>query len=135
MVALVRERRELAYKQASMIDELTGLLNRRGFMGSATRACEPGRPFAVLALDLDRFKEVNDRHGHAAGDDLLAMFARVLRAQVRATDIVARMGGEEFGVLMPGARARHCLPGRRAHSCGIPRRRRARSISPASPAR
>ena len=103
MVALVRERRELAYKQASMIDELTGLLNRRGFMGSATRACEPGRPFAVLALDLDRFKEVNDRHGHAAGDDLLAMFARVLRAQVRATDIVARMGGEEFGVLMPGA--------------------------------
>lgn len=101
MVALVRERRELVYKRASMMDELTGLLNRRGFMGSAMRACLPDRPFAVLALDLDRFKEVNDRHGHAAGDDLLATFAQVLRAQVRGSDIVARLGGEEFGVLMP----------------------------------
>lgn len=101
LVALVRERRELAYKRAALVDDLTGLLNRRGFMGSAVQACAPGRPFAVLALDLDRFKDVNDRHGHATGDDLLAMFARVLRENVRATDVVARMGGEEFGVLMP----------------------------------
>lgn len=101
MIAMVRERRELTYKQASMIDDLTGLLNRRGFMGSAVRACAPGRPFAVLALDLDRFKQVNDRHGHATGDTLLVMFAQVLNLHVRPLDVVARMGGEEFGVLMP----------------------------------
>lgn len=103
MVAMVRERRELVYKRASLVDELTGLFNRRGFMERAPLACRAGVSVAVLALDLDHFKDVNDRHGHPAGDRMLAVFGQVLRASMRANDVVARMGGEEFGVLMPDA--------------------------------
>ncbi|MCJ8141366.1 GGDEF domain-containing protein [Ancylobacter sp. A5.8] len=111
VVALVRERRELSLQHASMIDELTGLLNRRGFMARSVQVCHPGGMVALLALDLDRFKAVNDRHGHAGGDRLLVLFADVLRATVRAGDIVARIGGEEFGVLMPDAGAEAALAG------------------------
>lgn len=108
-IAMVRDRQEQAFRRASLLDDLTGLMNRRGFMDSAPAACQPGRPFAVMALDLDRFKDVNDRHGHAAGDALLVLFAQVLRAELRASDVVARTGGEEFGVLMPGASAQNAL--------------------------
>ncbi|MFT0861799.1 GGDEF domain-containing protein [Ancylobacter sp. G4_0304] len=111
VIGLVRERRELNLRHASMIDELTGLLNRRGFMARSVQVCHPGGQVALLALDLDRFKEVNDRHGHAGGDRLLVLFADVLRATVRAGDIVARVGGEEFDVLMPGASAEAALMG------------------------
>jgi diguanylate cyclase (GGDEF)-like protein len=103
VIALVRERREINLKHATMVDELTALLNRRGFMTRSVQICRPGTNVALLALDLDHFKAVNDNHGHAGGDRLLVLFAEVLRGGVRAGDVVARIGGEEFGVLMPNA--------------------------------
>jgi diguanylate cyclase (GGDEF)-like protein len=60
-----------------------------------------GLPFCVLMLDVDHFKQVNDQHGHAGGDDVLRRLARMLVAQLRAVDLPARLGGEEFAVLMP----------------------------------
>ncbi|HSI40092.1 MAG TPA: GGDEF domain-containing protein [Xanthobacteraceae bacterium] len=103
VIGLVRERRERQFEEAALIDDLTGLLNRRGFLTRTRDAVAGGGPVAVLALDLDRFKTINDVYGHAAGDDVLRLFARVLRDNLRGTDIVGRLGGEEFGVVLPGA--------------------------------
>ncbi len=89
----------------SVTDELTGLWNVRHLGESlrleVERANRFGRALGVLALDLDRFKEVNDRFGHRAGDAVLAEFARRIRAVVREVDLVFRQGGEEFVVLLP----------------------------------
>lgn len=89
----------------AMIDPLTGLFNRRyathHLDSFVARARATGQPFAGLMLDLDRFKAVNDRHGHPAGDAVLRDFARRLRENVRGIDLVARLGGEEFFVAMP----------------------------------
>jgi diguanylate cyclase (GGDEF)-like protein len=86
-------------------DELTGLLNRRGFRELAEQelkvARRSGRSDAVLFLDLDGFKQVNDTHGHAEGDAALRAVAGVLRAAVREGDIVARLGGDEFAIYAP----------------------------------
>jgi len=97
------------YQQLSeqmMQDSLTGLLNRRALMQSLARAIERsrhgGQPLALLAMDLDHFKRVNDTRGHSAGDAALCAVARTLSAAVRANDQVARLGGEEFVVLLPG---------------------------------
>jgi len=88
-------------------DSLTGLLNREGWETQAPRACErarrEGRPVAVIYLDLDHFKLANDTHGHAVGDQLLRMVADVLRGHCHEGVPVARVGGEEFLVLLPGA--------------------------------
>jgi diguanylate cyclase (GGDEF)-like protein len=87
------------------IDGLAGVLNRRRFMESATeelaRARRYARPLSVIAIDLDYFKTVNDRFGHGAGDDVLAALAQTLQAQTRRQDIVGRLGGEEFAVILP----------------------------------
>ncbi|WP_280152700.1 EAL domain-containing protein [Piscinibacter sp. XHJ-5] len=84
-------------------DVLTGTLNRASFahalQQAAQRACDGGPSFAVLCIDLDRFKEVNDSLGHAAGDQMLRTVAARLRASVREHDVVARLGGDEFAVL------------------------------------
>ncbi|MPL84646.1 Response regulator PleD [bioreactor metagenome] len=89
----------------AMTDPLTGLHNRRYAMSQlarlAERARSTGRPFAVMALDLDRFKAVNDTWGHAAGDAVLVEVAQRLRAQLRQVDLLARIGGEEFLVALP----------------------------------
>jgi diguanylate cyclase (GGDEF)-like protein len=86
-------------------DTLTGLVNRRTLLDHAQRdvglARRSARPFAVALLDLDDFKSVNDRHGHAVGDALLRAIADVCRQTVRSTDVVARWGGEEMVVAMP----------------------------------
>lgn len=85
-------------------DPLTGLLNRRGFAERAellmAQAQRLGAPVAVLMLDIDHFKEVNDRVGHEAGDRLLCAFAQMLQQRLRASDLVARLGGDEFVVLL-----------------------------------
>jgi two-component system, cell cycle response regulator len=97
--AALRELRELATR-----DALTGLLNRRAFDAvlseEVERASRLGHPLALVMFDLDHFKVINDTHGHAAGDAVLAEIARVFEAEVRTIDRVARIGGEEFAVVL-----------------------------------
>ncbi|SIR76199.1 PAS domain S-box-containing protein/diguanylate cyclase (GGDEF) domain-containing protein [Janthinobacterium sp. TND4EL3] len=112
----VRERRELAAKNASLLaqleqqalhDALTSLPNRRAYEAQAeqamARAARSGAALTVGVADLDHFKKINDRHGHAVGDAVLRNVAQVLRDTGRVTDVAARMGGEEFGLLFPDA--------------------------------
>ena len=90
---------------AATLDPLTGLCNRRHAIARleslATAARDSGSPFAVMMLDIDHFKAINDSHGHATGDRVLIEVARRLRDNMRAIDLVARIGGEEFLVAMP----------------------------------
>jgi two-component system cell cycle response regulator len=89
----------------AMVDPLTGAYNRRYAMprlaGIAAQAASENLPFAVMVVDLDRFKAVNDRHGHAAGDAVLVEVARRLGENLRISDLLARIGGEEFLVVLP----------------------------------
>jgi diguanylate cyclase (GGDEF)-like protein len=91
------------------VDEATGCLNRRGFARHLERAAaagaRTGAPVALLALDLDHFKEVNDRFGHLSGDAVLSEVSASLRRIVAHDGVVARLGGEEFAILMPEADA------------------------------
>ncbi|MEV6349105.1 diguanylate cyclase [Actinoplanes sp. NPDC051851] len=83
-------------------DYLTGLFNRRQLMTELTAAIERGTPFAVVLLDIDFFKQVNDRYGHNAGDDVLVHLADALTGALRPGDVAARYGGEEFALLLHG---------------------------------
>lgn len=103
--ALIQAEWKIAELEAHAdIDPLLGILNRRGFARELTRSLAYVSRYATEAvlvyIDLDGFKAVNDRYGHAAGDVLLKAVAATLRARVRASDVVARMGGDEFAVLM-----------------------------------
>jgi diguanylate cyclase (GGDEF)-like protein/PAS domain S-box-containing protein len=107
----ISERKELAQRLEYLIDHdfLTGLANRRRFEQEVSREVERvaryGTPGAVLVIDLDNFKEVNDTFGHMAGDDLLKGVAGAVKHRIRQTDLLARIGGDEFGVLLPQADA------------------------------
>ena len=95
----------LAQAELARIDPLTGLINRRAFLERCTQERSrvernPG-PLSLALLDLDRFKEVNDKFGHPAGDQALREFAKALVRTMRSTDALARTGGEEFAILMP----------------------------------
>ena len=100
-----RDRAERAESEA-MTDSLTGLYNRRGWErrlhAEESRCKREGRPAGVISVDLDELKLVNDRHGHAAGDDLICRASDTLRAAVREQDVVARLGGDEFAILGVG---------------------------------
>ncbi len=102
LLALTDEERRLLVRATT--DPLTGLANRAAFLERARlevlRAERTGRPLAVVLLDLDHFKSVNDRHGHPAGDKVLAGAARAIAQTVRGIDLAARWGGEEFAVLL-----------------------------------
>ena len=102
---LVAQHERIAFLEAlSITDELTGLLNRRGFDEALRRilmsALRYGDDGVLLVCDIDDFKNVNDRHGHAAGDLALREIGNLLKAQVRETDFVARLGGDEFALIL-----------------------------------
>ncbi len=105
--AVLRDTRKLQnhYRNLSMVDELTGLYNRRFFFTESRlalgRAVRYRRPIAFILVDLDRFKAVNDSFGHATGDMVLRDSAKTLLGQLRESDVLARVGGEEFAVLVP----------------------------------
>jgi diguanylate cyclase (GGDEF)-like protein len=107
VLAVIVLRLHAAYRgiqELSRRDPLTGLLNRRGFeelaMRELRRAERHGRPIAFALIDIDRFKQVNDRYGHAAGDRVLQLVAAQL-STLRVSDFAVRLGGDEFGLLMP----------------------------------
>ena len=104
MTQALKQSEELLKRLATQ-DDLTGLLNRRALTEEAIRerhrASRSGEPIAVAMLDLDHFKDINDMHGHSAGDAVLKQFASRLKRQLRRTDFISRIGGEEFVVLLP----------------------------------
>jgi diguanylate cyclase (GGDEF)-like protein len=101
----IRTRQTLALQALADRDVLTGLLNRRGFVAQAETAREQAQrfdqAFALVLLDVDDFKQINDRRGHAAGDQLLQQVANLLTLSMRRSDLLARWGGEEFILLLP----------------------------------
>ncbi|WP_092199006.1 putative bifunctional diguanylate cyclase/phosphodiesterase [Blastococcus tunisiensis] len=100
MAVNVRELAQLAVtRREALTDELTGLANRRAVLRRIEELCAEGTPVALALLDVDKFKEVNDALGHAAGDDLLRMVADRLEPALRAGDLLGRLGGDEFAVV------------------------------------
>lgn len=97
----------------SRTDSLTGLLNRRAFLEASERelhrAARSRQPCSVVMIDLDHFKQINDRHGHAAGDTILTTAATSLRSVLRGEDLLARWGGEEFILLLPNSDGKAAL--------------------------
>lgn len=100
LLLIGRERLGNQLAAAAAQDGLTRALNRSGFLAAARQTARASRSSAVLVMDLDEFKAVNDEHGHAGGDLLLAGFADVVRAHLRASDLLGRIGGEEFCALL-----------------------------------
>jgi diguanylate cyclase (GGDEF)-like protein len=90
------------HQHEALHDALTGLPNRKWFREQAEEAVERGQRGAIVLVDLDRFKDVNDTLGHQAGDELLGVVAQRLPASLRTDDTVARLGGDEFGLILPG---------------------------------
>lgn len=92
-------------RRLASTDELTGIANRRYFFAAAERAVASrrryGRPLSVAIFDIDHFKQINDRHGHPTGDDVIRAVAAIAQQSLRKADFVARIGGEEFGLLLP----------------------------------
>jgi len=107
LMAMAKERTSSMHRTAALIDPLTGAWNRRGFASESDRLLRESRRdgsrAAVLFLDLDHFKSINDRYGHALGDEVLRLVTATLKSSVRSTDHIARLGGEEFSTILYGA--------------------------------
>jgi diguanylate cyclase (GGDEF)-like protein len=105
MLLMVKDNDVDLYRNAASTDHLTGLLNRRAFLETASVLCarqaKRGLPVTLLMFDLDHFKSINDRFGHAVGDEVLRVFAQAARSNMRANDIIGRLGGEEFAAIVP----------------------------------
>jgi diguanylate cyclase (GGDEF)-like protein len=133
--AIARERAELmaTLAEVARTDDLTGLANRRSWDESLARelarATREGTPLTIGIVDLDRFKDYNDVHGHQAGDRVLKQLAAAWRQELRATDVLARYGGEEFALALPGCdlddatglieRLRAAMPAEQTASAGL----------------
>ena len=106
--AVEQEMRSLA-----SYDSLTGLLSRHAFFDSAGNyvplAKREQKPFAVMIVDLDHFKSINDRYGHPAGDAVLRLFADIINSVARRSDIIGRLGGEEFAIVLPSTTTAEAL--------------------------
>jgi diguanylate cyclase (GGDEF)-like protein len=104
LLAMAKERTELRHRTAAMVDPLTGIANRRAFLQDAALLAKRHngnpRPTAVLLIDLDHFKSINDRFGHALGDRVLELFTDTARQSIRASDLIGRLGGEEFAAVL-----------------------------------
>jgi diguanylate cyclase (GGDEF)-like protein len=107
LLAMAKERTEYRHKTAALVDPLTGISNRRAFLQDSEvqlkRQVSDPRPLAVMLLDLDNFKSVNDRFGHAVGDRVLQVFAEAAGNCMRRNDLFGRLGGEEFAALLVDA--------------------------------
>ncbi|MDI1345236.1 MAG: GGDEF domain-containing protein [Pseudolabrys sp.] len=112
VLLMVKDHHVHFYRKAATTDGLTGLLNRRAFLEAAAKmqAAQGGRgePVTLLMFDLDKFKSINDRFGHATGDSVLKVFAQTMLSSTRASDIVARLGGEEFVAMVPETKEDAC---------------------------
>jgi diguanylate cyclase (GGDEF)-like protein len=117
IVIMTKERMLLSHKAEAMTDPLTGLLNRRAFyeLGQQlmSRQARNGSAVSVLAFDLDHFKWINDNYGHTVGDEALRLFATTARNNIRGTDVLARLGGEEFAVILAGGASDAAIVGER----------------------
>ena len=103
LLAMAKERTEYRHRAAASTDPLTGVANRRGFLEQAalSRAGAANQPTAVLLFDLDHFKTINDRYGHAVGDHTLQIFAHVAKAHIGEAGTIGRWGGDEFVAVLP----------------------------------
>jgi diguanylate cyclase (GGDEF)-like protein len=105
-ILMSKQRDDVRMERLVTTDDLTGLLNRRAFFARADAArllsLRLGQPIALLMLDIDHFKQLNDRFGHATGDEALVKFAATCNAELREHDILGRLGGEEFALALPG---------------------------------
>ena len=125
----IAERRQLEaqLRRMATTDGLTGTLNRARFLvlgqQELERSQQTGRGLAVLMLDIDHFKLINDRYGHQVGDEALKHFVAQLRAGVRGIDLLGRLGGEEFAIVLPAIDATRPCTSPSACGRGSPQRR------------
>jgi diguanylate cyclase (GGDEF)-like protein len=118
VLVLAKDRTVSRYKRAAETDPLTGLYNRRGYFAAAALMMKANQrkkqaPVSVLAFDLDKFKSINDRFGHKAGDTVLEMFSKTVLKTMRADDIIGRLGGEEFVAVISGKLSDACIAAER----------------------